>query len=203
MEMEESYLNKKYPFISAYTSLNYLSNNKIVVDLIDEFDNMQSKFKSNSFLIDRFPKKIESSLFFEWFDVYFSAEKSFNENKKYLEVETVFLKVIDILSMYSTVWLETSYCFNPEDVPTEILTENDKKLLASIKEQDVFQVKSYDLYNLVLKLSFRGYINTVIYLPDLEAILAVNDLLIQVISFKDTSFFDVICRTEGLYFRQL
>ncbi|WP_243291473.1 hypothetical protein [Bacillus sp. FJAT-47783] len=202
MKMEESYLNKKYPFIQSYSELKYLIHNKSVIDLIDEFENIQSKFKLSSFLIDRFPRKIDSPLFFEWFDVHFLVDGSVEDNKLYFEIENIFLKVTKVLSMYSPIWIETSYGYDPEGIPEEILTEQEKNLLDSIKGKEVLSIQSQEIYDLLLKLSFRGYIRSIIYLPDLEAILSINDLVVEVIAFRDTSIFETICKTEGLYFRK-
>lgn len=203
MEKERFYLNNKYSFIKKYHKLEYLIHDNSVMDLIDEIENIQDKFKENVFCIDRFPRKIDSSLFFEWFDVYFSLDNSNEDNEKYYEVENHFLKVIKILSIYSSIWLETSYGYNPEGIPEEVLTEEDKELLNSVKGQEIFQVQSIELYTLFLKLSLKGYINSIVYLPELEVILSINDLFVQVIAFENQSLFETVCQTEGVYFRKI
>ncbi|MBB5150156.1 MULTISPECIES: hypothetical protein [Ureibacillus] len=170
----------------------------------DGFINEEELFNlypENFVLIDRFPMIINKTM--EWFsplDVFFTRkEQTVNE---YFEVERKYINTLTILSCYSPLWVQSSFYFSKR-LP-DYLSEEERNYLIKIKDYLFIQVNTPIELACLLKLSLRGYEQTIIYLPELKVIAWVNELIVSLYyqDEKSRKLIEMITTTEGLYLRK-
>ncbi|WP_285398058.1 hypothetical protein [Lysinibacillus sp. fls2-241-R2A-57] len=198
-------------------SEKFSNQNKIIKNMIDSFnlsinfdltgylekeEEIYTKYPENFLIIDRFPMIISKSM--EWFaplDVCFSQNKQ--TPKEFFEVEKKFINTLTILSCYSSLLVQSSYYFSERKIP-DFFTNEEKDYLLKMKDHPFIQIISPKELSNYLKLSLRGYEQTIIYLPELKIIAWVNELIVSVFvqDEKYRKLIDTISSTEGLYLRE-
>lgn len=177
-------------------SINFDSNG-----LLEKEEELYEMYPENFLLLDRFPMIINKSM--EWFaplDFYFN--RSEKTPKEFFEVEKKFIETLIKLSSYSSLWIQSSYHFSQRDIP-DFFTNEEKDYLFKMKDNSFIEITSPKELSNFLKLSLRGYEQTIIYLPELNIITWVNELIVSIYVEGELSreLIEKISSTEGLYIR--
>ncbi|MGY3187409.1 hypothetical protein [Lysinibacillus sp. TE18511] len=199
--MSEKFFNQNRIIKKMFDSFN-LSINFDITGFLEKEEDIYTKYPGDFLIIDRFPMIINKSM--EWFaplDFCFSQNEQ--TPKEFFEVEKKFINTLTILSSYSSLWVQSSYYFSQGEVP-DFFTNEEKEYLLKMKDNPFIQIISPKELNNYLKLSLRGYEQTIIYLPELKIIAWVNELIVSVFvqDKKYRKLIETICLTEGLYLRE-
>ncbi|MET4562692.1 hypothetical protein ABIA69_003883 [Lysinibacillus parviboronicapiens] len=199
--VDEKFFNQNKSIKNMVDSFN-LSINFDSTGLLEKEEELYTMYPEDFLILDRFPMIINKSM--EWFaplDICFSPNEE--TPKEFFEVEKKFINTLTNLSCYSSLWIQSSFYFSQRELP-DFFTNEEKDYLLKMKDNPFIKIISPKELSNFLKLSLRGYEQTTIYLPDLNIIAWVNELVVSVF-VKDKNYrklIETISSTEGLYIRK-
>lgn len=203
----EKFNEIKFSYYISPELYQTLDEKYIYIDF-DEFDSsLRNKIKT----MDFFPKIMNFNSPHSLFQKFFSIDLSEVEKEEYLSLEKKFLKSILFISSYSeNVIIVNDYLYRIKQESSSfllntVLNEEEINLLNTIK-CNTFCINDiedgYYVLSIFLKLALKDIIEVNIFLPDLEIVLNVKDLLVLIYSRNGNwEFIERICFTEGLYLR--
>lgn len=189
---------------------NVDSDMKVFIDEIMDFDYIINNEKEKAYYIDKFPVLIKN------FNKYSKLEICYDDvldNKILLETynrhENMLKSVLEKLWAISSLVIYTSLKYENIDLLKDIVDQSEKDILETFYDEckqsneRFILVDNYDVLNIVVKLSAREKIFSLLIFKDIKSIVWLNGLTAPVYLDDDfTTLIDKICLTEGVYLRK-
>ncbi|UYZ13761.1 hypothetical protein A6764_01890 [Brevibacillus sp. WF146] len=181
--------------------------------LLEHSDLIFSRFPEQSFLLDRFPKRIADNTKFASLNLSFSeVEDNPVLKSSYTNEEQKFIRVFQLLWAYDNAWVETSLRYENTERIKEVL-QNEKKenriitVLEKLNKNDSDNLKIEELADLevLLELGLRETVSSVFVFEKMQVCIWSNFDLNMPMFIGNSESLEIlrtIITTEGLYLRR-
>ncbi|TRY25879.1 hypothetical protein FOI68_11505 [Brevibacillus sp. LEMMJ03] len=181
--------------------------------LLEHSDFIFSRFPEQSFLLDRFPKRIADHTKFA------SLALSFGEvednpvlRSRYINEEQKFIRVFQLLWAYDNVWVETSLRYENTERIKEVLQnqEKEKRMFTALEkliqnDSDHLQIEELADLEVFLELGLRETVSSVFVFENMHVCTWSNFDLNMPMFIGNSESLEIlrtIITTEGLYLRR-